>query len=218
MPLSTTTVRYLFASTWAPRDDSPNGMHVPGAKVHARNTGGNLLLLAVWSLREQGLVEIDQLRRVEKEGLMVMGGRSFTRVRPLPGEAVRLGGLEGRLLTKMRTRKPGGRIDRLARKLSKDDEWGLRESLGELDYDRWSPWGSVAAMCFAEAKSAGLVDRGEKGRVEITDPEGVRALEARDAEIVEARRRHREREAELDEAVISDCFAALDWAHNPGND
>ncbi len=164
MPLSATTVRYLFAADWAVRDESMDGMFVPGAKVHARNTGGNLLNFAVWSLQHQGLIEIEQLRPAQEEGMLVAGGRSFTRARPLPGEAAQLGGLEGALLTKMRTRDPQKGLGRkIARALSKDDEWGLRGSLAELDYDRWSPWGSVAGLCFAEAKSAGLVDRDAAG-------------------------------------------------------
>lgn len=197
-------------------------MHVPGAKVKGRETGANLLNLAVWSLREQGLIEVEQLRPVESERVVVMGGRSFTRVRPLPGEALKLGGLEGVLLTKLRTRKPGeGLADRIVGALSDDDDWGVRGSLLELDLNSREPWATPAALCFGEAKSAGLLDvRGRLWRREIvvTDPDGVRALEPRDAEIVAARTRYRDREPELDGAVISDCFAALDWAHDPSPD
>ncbi len=51
----------------------------------------------------------------------------------------------------------------------------------------------------------------------ISDPDGVKALSERDAEIVAARLRYREGQAELDRATTYDCFAALDWAHNPGS-
>jgi hypothetical protein len=42
---------------------------------------------------------------------------------------------------------------------------------------------------------------------------GPDTLAARDAEIVAARRAYREREPEVDAAVIGDCLHAVHWAH-----
>jgi hypothetical protein len=217
--LTATTIRYLFASRWARPADSAWSMHVPGAKVDGLETAGNLISIAVWSLREQKLVEVEQLRPVESERLTVMGGRSFARMRPLPGEAIRLGGLEGALLTRARQRPEAGTLgkldDALGKTLSGDDEWGLRGLVLALDLSQGSPWASVAEYCREEARAAGLIE--VKGRLfkkpVVTDPDALRALEPRDAKIVAGRDRFREREPELDGAVISDCIAAVSWAH-----
>ena len=70
-------------------------MHVPGGRVPGRETGASLLDLAVWSLREQGLVEVEQIRPVAHERVVKMGGHSFSRVRAIGTAAI--GGLEGAL-------------------------------------------------------------------------------------------------------------------------
>ncbi len=217
--LTATTVLYLFAPKWAPRDETAFGMHVPGGRVKALDTGANLLNVAVWSLREQGLVEVEQLRPVEKERTVVMGGQSFSRVRPVAGEILELGGLEGALLTKLRVRAtegPRGGIGGWFERLSGDDEWGLRKYLLALDLDANQPWSTVASYCLREAQEAELVDVEGRFRKKLVvrDPEGIRKLEGRETEIATARKRYREREPDLDGAVISDCFAALDWAHH----
>ena len=193
-------------------------MHVPGAKVAGFDTAANLLKIAIWSLREQGLVEVEQLRPVKSERVVVMGGRSFVRVRPLPGEALRLGGLEGALLTKAREDPKSGLLGKLDDAIAKglsDDEGGLRGLVLALNLTSGSPWNSVANYCRDEARAAGLIEL--QGRVfkkpVIAGPAAVSALEARDEEIVSARRRYKEQEPELDNAVLSDCAAAVDWAH-----
>lgn len=221
--LTNTTVRYLFASTWAPRDDSGWTMPVPGAQVDGLDTAGNLLNLAVWSLREQELVEVQQLRPVETERVTVYGGRSFARLRALD-EHAQLPGLEGALLAKAREKPEEGVLGRLGealdKKLSGDDEDGLRGHVLALDLHDRAPWATVAGYCVGEARAAGLVE--VKGRIfkkpVITDPAAVEKLKARDAEIVAARTKYRERETELDNAVISDCLHAVSWAYQSSPD
>lgn len=221
--LSVPTVRYLFASEWAPPGRGLN-VKVPGAEVDGPDTADDLLNLAFWSLREQGLVEVEQIRPVEEEKVQVLGGKSFTRVRPLPGEALTLGGLEGALLAKAREKPGEGALDRLHEKLadlaSVDEELGARGLILQLGIGGGSPWGKVVEICFREAEAAGLV--GKKGRIfkkpVIADPAGVEALKERDAEIVAARTRYREEQEELDQATITDCIHALYWAHSTGAD
>lgn len=194
-------------------------MKVPRALVEGLDTGANLLNLAVWSLREQGLVQVEQLRPVEDEPVRALGGQSFSRLMAL-GKGEDLPGLEGALLAKAREDPEAGMLARLADRVSGDDEHGLRGLLLSMDIAGSSPWGKVVSHCFAEARAAGLVDN--KGRLfkklVITDPAGVEALRGRDAEIVAARKRYREEQKELDHAVIADCLLALDWAHTSGAD
>jgi hypothetical protein len=193
---------------------------VPGAVVDGPDTADDLLNLAIWSLREQGLVEVEQIRPVEEERVQTLGGKSFVRVRPLPGEALKLGGLEGALLTKARE-KPGesalGRLhEKLADLASVDDELGARNLILQLEIGGGSPWGRVAEICFNEAEAAGLVEK--QGRIfkkpVISDPAAVEALKERDAEIVAARTKYRSEQQELDHATIADCIHALHWAHS----
>jgi hypothetical protein len=203
--LTASTIRYLFASSWAPPPDSGITMHVPGAEVDGPDTAGNLLNLAIWSLREQELVEVEQLRPVEVERAGgVLGGEPFSRVRPLPGEAIRLGGLEGALLRRAR----------------ENPEEDTRRLVLQLGIGGGAPWQQVAGVCFREAEAAGLVET--KGRVSkkpvIADPAEVEALRERDAEIVAARGKYREEHEELDDAVLADCVHALHWAHSTPND
>jgi hypothetical protein len=191
---------------------------VPRALVEGLDTGANLLNLAVWSLREQGLVQVEQLRPVEDEPVRVMGGQSFARVMAL-GKGEDLPGLEGALLAKAREDPQEGALARLADRLSGDDEHGLRGLLLSLDMGNGAPWAGVVGYCFAEARAAGLVDqKGLFRKLVITDPAAVEALRGRDAEIAAARKRYREEQKELDHAVIADCLLALDWAHNPSAD
>jgi hypothetical protein len=205
MDLSAATIRYLFASSWAPPPDSGISVHVPDAEVDGPDTTGNLLNLAIWSLCERGLVEVEQLRPVEVERAGgVLGGESFSRARPLPGEAIRLGGLDAALLRK-------------ARENPEDDS---RRLVLHLEIGGGAPWQRVAEICFQEAEAAGLVE--SKGRIRrkpvIADPAGVEALRERDAEIVAARGKYREEHEELDNAVLADCIHALHWAHSTPND
>lgn len=223
--LTASTVSYLFATTWAPPSRGL-GVKVPGAEVDGPDTAGNLLNLAVWSLREQGLIEVEQLRPVEVERAAsgVMGGKSFARVRPLPGEALGLGGLEGALLTKAREKPEEGFLGRLDDKLtdlvSVDDEMGARGLVLHLGIGGPAPWSEVAGFCFREAHDAGLVE--STGRLfkkpVISDPAGVEALKERYAEIRAARKQYRDENEELDHAVVGDCIHALYWAHSTGAD
>jgi hypothetical protein len=221
--LTATTVRYLFASTWAPPAKSNWTMHVPGVVVDGIDMAANLLDIAVWSLREQGLVEVEQLRPVEPERVVTMGGKSFAAVRAL-GRGAELPGLEGALLAKIRERPEEGALGRfddwLAKRLSGDDENGLRGHILHLGLSSTSPWGSVGNYCLDEARGAGLIE--VQGRVRkkmrIADQAGIDALEGRNDEIAAARTKYRERESELDGAVIGDCVAALHWAHQTPSD
>jgi hypothetical protein len=52
--LTDATVRYLYATTWLPGSDGDYGVAVPGGSVRAVDAAGNLLHIAMWSLREQG--------------------------------------------------------------------------------------------------------------------------------------------------------------------
>lgn len=192
---------------------------MPGATVDGLDTGANLLNLAIWSLREQGLVQVEQLRPVEEERVRVMGGQSFARVRAL-GKGEDLPGLEGALLAEAREDPKQGTLARLSDRLSGDDEHGLRGLLLSLDMGGGAPWAGVAGYCFAEARAAGLVEK--KGRLfkkpVIADPAAVEALRGRDAEIVRVRTKYREEQKELDNAVIADCVLALDWARSSSAD
>jgi hypothetical protein len=221
--LTATTIRYLFASTWAPPAEKGRTMHVPGLVVDGIGMAANLLDIAVWSLREQGLVEVEQLGPVESERVTVMGGHSFAAVRAL-GQGAELPGLEGALLAKIRERPEEGFLGRfddwLAKRLSGDHEDGLRGHILHLGLASRSPWVSVGNYCLDEARDAGLIE--VQGRVRkkmrIADPAGIDALAGRNDEIAAARAKYREKESELDGAVISDCVAALHWAHQTPSD
>ena len=76
--LTDATVRYLYARTWLPASDGDYGVAVPGGSVRAVDAAGNLLHIAMWSLRSQGLMEFEQLRPVEDEKVRVLGLVVFT--------------------------------------------------------------------------------------------------------------------------------------------
>jgi hypothetical protein len=206
--LSVPAVRYLFAAGWAPHDSGAWTVKVPGATVAGMDLAGNLLNLAIWSLREQGLVDLEQLRGAEREEALILGGKPFARMTPRGGDS-RPPGLEGRVLDAARAAAADAAAD--------DDSAGLgvRRILLRLDLPYQGPWTKVAGICFAEAHAAGLV--ATKGRVfkkpVIADAAGVEALHARDEEIVAARKAYREQNAALDAAVIGDCLSALRWAY-----
>ena len=54
--LTEATVRYLFATTWLPCDTKQDIVAVPGGAATAVDAAGNLLHIAMWSLRRQGLM------------------------------------------------------------------------------------------------------------------------------------------------------------------
>ena len=192
-------------------------MQVPGGRVPGMETGASLLDLAVWSLREQGLVEVEQIRPVAEERVVKMGGPSFSRVRAA-GKAA-LGGLEGALLEKIAEPPEQGLLGRfddlLAQKLSGDDEDGLRGHILALDLSTGSPWTAVANHCVQEARDAGILEVTGRLRkkMSVIDPGALEALRPRNEEIAAARDAYRKNETQLDGAVFGDCVAALDWAH-----
>jgi hypothetical protein len=75
--LTDATVRYLYATTWLPAGGNDHAVAVPGGSTRAIDTAGNLLHIAMWSLRRDGLMEFEQLRPVEEERVRVLGGRPF---------------------------------------------------------------------------------------------------------------------------------------------
>jgi len=200
--LTETTIRYLFATSWLPCDPKQYTVAVPDGTTTAIDTGGNLLHIAMWNLRRQGLMEFEQLRPVEKERVRVLGGKSFAGFRLLDNSAT-LPGLEGALLDASRSVDPG--------------DGGLRALVRALDLDNRSPWGSVCNHCFAEASAAGLV--ATKGRlfrkVVIADQATVGSLRERHDELRAARGAYLDAEPDLTNAAMADCLRTVADAYQP---
>jgi hypothetical protein len=215
--LTETTVRYLFATSWLPCDPAQQLVRVPGGATTGLDTGGNLLHIAMWNLRRQGLMEFEQLREVDKERVTVLGGQSFARFKLLQDDA-RLRGLEGALLEAARSVEHGdGPIAGALDRVTDEDEHGVRLLIRALDLDNRSPWGTVCGHCFAEASAANLVEA--KGRlfrkIVIRDPEAVESLRDRHEELRAARGAYLDAEPELTNAVISDCLQVVLRSFNP---
>jgi hypothetical protein len=200
--LTETTIRYLFATSWLPCNTKQDIVAVPGGATTAIDTAGNLLHIAMWNLRRQGLMEFEQLRPVEKERARVLGGKSFAGFRLIDGSA-RLPGLEGALLDASRSVEQA--------------DGGLRALVRALDLDNRSPWGSVCGHCFAEASAAGLV--ATKGRlfrkVVITDQGTVESLRERHDELRAARGAYLDAEPDLTNAAMADCLRTVADAYQP---
>ena len=200
--LTETTIRYLFATTWLPCDTKQDIVAVPGGATTAIDTAGNLLHIAMWNLRRQGLMQFEQLRAVERERVRVLGGKSFSGFRLLDASA-RLPGLEGALLDAARSVEGA--------------DGGVRELVRALDLDNRSPWDSVCNHCFAEASAAGLV--ATKGRlfrkVVVSDAAAVESLRERHDELRAARGAYLDAEPELTNAAMADCLRTVADAYNP---
>jgi hypothetical protein len=201
--LTETTVRYLYATTWLPTDTSEHIVAVPGGATKAIDTAGNLLHIALWNLRRQGLMDFEQLRPVEEEKVRFLGGKPFSRFELLEGSP-KMPGLEGALLRVAADIEPPKRdVRRLVRRLGLDDR---------------GPWNTVCGHCFAEAHAAGLVE--VKGRlfkkVVFTDMPAVEALRERNDELRAARGAYLEAEPELTTAVITDCLQMVIDGFTPG--
>jgi hypothetical protein len=198
--LTDTTVRYLYATTWLPAADDQYSAAVPGGATRAVDTAANLLHIAMWSLRRQGLMEFEQLRRVEREQVRVLGGRPFSAFELRDPKAGRPG-LDGALLA-------------AARGLTRGD---VRELIRALDLDNRSPWNTVCGHCFREANAAGLVEM--KGRlfkkVVFNDMAAVESLRERHDELRAERGAYLDAEPELTNAVMSDCLRAVADAYSP---
>jgi hypothetical protein len=173
--------------------------------VAGYDTAASLLNLAIWSLREQGLVELEQLRPVQKETALVMGGQPFAAMTVGDGPAGGNGagattGLERAVLEAARASDPGA---------------GVRGALQAMDLPYQGPWTKIVGLCAAEAQAAGLIAM--KGlfvkKPVVTDAAAVEALRTRNEEIAAGRAAYREENADLDAAVYGDCFAAIRWAH-----
>jgi hypothetical protein len=215
--LTETTVRYLFATVWLPSSTKEHIVAVPGGAARAIDAAGNLLHIAMWSLRRQGLMEFEQLREVEEERVRVLGGRSFSRYR-LRDDGATLRGLEGALLDAARTIEGHeGRITRTVDRVTGEDERGVRRLVRALDLNHRSPWDTVCNHCFAEASAAGLVT--VKGRlfkkVVFTDIAAVESLRERHDELRAARGAYLEAEPDLTNAVMSDCLWTVADSYSP---
>ena len=215
--LTAATVRYLFASTWAPRDAGSDTIHVPGALVNGADTVANLVNVAIWNLCEHGRVQVEQLRPLRVERTGVMGGSSFARLTVLD-ENTNLPGIEGALLRAARKRdqksnwlveKASGLVDQL----SGDDPCGIRHLVLAIRGDTGSPSWYVASYCLNEARAAGLLEL--EGflirKPRITDQAAVDALRPLDEQVSALRKAYRERNEDLDNAVLSDCLHAMRW-------
>jgi hypothetical protein len=200
--LSETTIRYLYATTWLPSSSKEHTVAVPGGATTGLDTAGNLLHIAMWSLRRRGLMEFEQLRAVEKERVRVLGGRSFSAFELLDASAAARG-LEGAVLDAAR------RVD--------GDDRGVRPLVRALDLDNRSPWNTVCNHCFREAAAAGLVE--VQGRlfpkVVFTDMAAVESLRGRNDELRAARGAYLDAEPDLTGAVIADCLRTVADAYSP---
>jgi hypothetical protein len=215
--LTETTIRYLFATSWLPCDTKQDIVAVPGGATTAVDTAGNLLHIAMWNLRRQGLMEFEQLRPVETERVTVLGGRSFARFELLD-ERAELPGLEGGLLDAARAvARTDARIAKAIDRLTDEDQRGVRLLVRALELDNRSPWDSVCNHCFAEASAAGLVEA--KGRffrkVVVSDSAAVESLREQGDELRAARGAYLEAEPELTSAAMTDCLHAVSAAYNP---
>ncbi len=220
--LTVTTVWYLLAPEWMPSDQSSWTMSAPGnVKVNGPDFAANLLDVAIWTLREEGLVQLEQRRPYAAERVGgVMGGSSFIRLTLSVPTATRAG-LEGGLLDAAREqaeeRGAGGRmVDRIVDRLSGDEQGGLRNVVRSLDVHGSEPWAGVGAYCLAEAAAAGLARLEGRLRPEpvITDAAAVDGLQPRLAQSRAARRAYREREEELDNCILADCIQGVHWSHH----
>ena len=216
--LTETTIRYLYATSWLPSNPSELLARVPGGSTTGLDTGANLLHIAMWNLRRQGLMEFSQLRPVEDEPVRAFGGKSFSAFRLVDPEA-RQPGLEGALLSAARevVFDREGRIDKAIQRASGDDKHGVRRIVRALELDDRGPWRTVCSHCFHEAHAAGLVE--VKGRIfkkiVITDPAAVESLRPRYDESRAARREYLDAEP-VAMAVMSDCLRTIADAYNPG--
>jgi len=215
--LTEATIRYLFATSWLPSNPKDHLVAVPGGSTTGLDTAGNLLHIAMWNLRRQGLIEFEQLRPVEAKRVTILGGRSFARFRLLH-ESAKLRGLEGALLGAARSvAGTDGWIEKAIDRATDEDEHGVRLLVRALDLDNRSPWGTVCSHCFAEASAANLVEA--KGRlfrkIVISDPAAVESLSERHDELRAARGAYLEAEPELTNAVISDCLQVVLRSFNP---
>ena len=202
--LTASTMAYLFAAEWAPANKSWP-LFVPGAEVDGPDTAGNLLNMAVWRLRDQDVVRIEQVRPYEVEKVGALRKPSFTCLE-ITDETVELPGLQGALL-------------RVLKAASDDEARGVRRLILSLDLHYKSPWTSAAGYCLGEARAAGVADLGGRRwhpvrRPVITDEAALAALRPKYEEISLARETYRQREEELDNAVLGDCLHGLFWSHS----
>ena len=216
--LTETTIWYLLATRWLPCNFEEQLARVPGGSTTGLDTGANLLQIAMWNLRRQGLMDFEQLRKVEDEPVRVLGGQSFSRFKLLAPTA-KLRGLEGALLNAARSVEPAeGRIEKAVQRVSKEDDRGVRRLISALEVGGSSPWNVVCGHCFAEASAAGLVER--KGRIfkkiVISDPAAVESLRERHEELRAARRAYLKAEPELTNAVMGDCLRTLADSYSTG--
>jgi hypothetical protein len=201
--LTASTISYLFASEWAP----PNAswpLEVPGAEVDGPDTAGNLLNVAVWRLRDQDVVAIEQVRPYEDEKAGPLRRPSFTRLAVID-DTVALPGLQGALL-------------RVLKDADGDDAREVRRLVLALDLHHKAPWTTAAGYCLGEARAAGVADLGGRRwhpvrRPVITDEASFEALRPKYEEISAARTEYRRRDEELDNAVLGDCLHGLFWSH-----
>ena len=167
--------------------------------TRAVDTAANLLHIAMWSLRDQGLMEFEQPRPVEEERVRVLGGSPFAAFKLQDASEAR-SGLDGALL------HAAGKAD-----------GDVRSLVRALELDNRSPWSTVTGHCFAEAGAAGLVE--VKGRlfkkVVIADAAAVESLHGRNDELRTARSAYLDAEPELTTAVMSDCLRTVADAYSP---
>jgi len=206
--LTASTISYLFASEWAPANESWP-LHVPNATVDGPVTAGNLLNIAIWRLRDQDVVAVEQLRPYEVEKVGPLRKPSFARLTVIDA-SVELPGLQGALLRALKANPD-------------EDDRGIRRVIALLGLAWQGPWTAAAGYCLGEAKAAGVAELGGRRwhpirKPVITNRAAHEALRPKHDEIRAARKACREAHEELDNAVLADCLHALHWAHGEAAD
>ena len=220
--LTPATIYWLFADRWAAPAETRGLPTVSGARVLGPETAANLLSLAVWSLREQGIVRVDP-RVAAAEGRLasrvsVLGGRSRAHLDLLDPTA-RRPGLEGKLLEAVARERAPGSLKRVgqsvAAKARGEQTGGLREDLLAIGFDTNQPWVTVANRCRDEAVDAGViaVEGRLRKRIVIANAAALADIERSYEELVGRRDRFRAAEPELNDAVDADCAGVLGLAH-----
>jgi hypothetical protein len=190
--ITRTTLLYLFGERWVPGDKSVRGVHVPtGGKVHTETLVEGLLHAALWSLREDGLAELELVRPAGSGRVVEMMGPSNVRVAMRPADRP---GLEGAFLDSYAKGDPD-----------------LRAVIRRISAVGGYPWKWPAKRGAEEAIAAGIAERqgGLFRKRPVANAAALAELEPRYEEVAAAWDAFKSTEEQLSAAIQEDCVAAI---------